>query len=115
MSAVSLGGHDFPDRGPAVFAVTTATLGLATIFVAGRLVSRFFIVRRVTWDDRIIVLAWLLAFGVSFTVNFGVRYGLGRHDEDIDLDDMAGLRRCEYVFSILYVGTQLLLPLVVLR
>lgn len=95
---------DFPDRGPLVFAVTTATLVLATAFVAARLVCRCFIVRRVTWDDWIIFFAWLVAFFISFTIDFGVNKGLGRHDGNIADHDWAALRRCEYVFSILYVS-----------
>ncbi|OBS29022.1 hypothetical protein FPOA_02958 [Fusarium poae] len=91
-----------PDRGPAVFAVTTATLVLATVFVAARIVSRTFIVRNVTWDDRVMILAWLFAFFLSFTICFGVHNGLGRHDENIDPQRLPALRRCEYVFSILY-------------
>lgn len=103
MNTMQTDGEGFPDRGPAVFAVTTATLVLATIFVAARVVCRNFIVRKVSWDDKIIVLSWLLAFGLSFTIDFGVKKGLGRHDENISSGDYGALRRCEYVFSILYV------------
>ncbi|KAI0007920.1 major facilitator superfamily domain-containing protein [Xylariaceae sp. FL0662B] len=92
----------YPDRGPSVFAVTTATLILASCFVAARLVCRIGIVRNVSWDDYIIVTAWLLAFALSFSIDLGTRKGLGRHDEDIPDGDWNVLRRCEYVFSILY-------------
>jgi hypothetical protein len=91
------------DRGPAVFAVTTTTLVLATAFVVARLVCRKWIVKNISWDDTIIALAWFLAFALSFTIDFGVRNGLGRHNDDINPDDWGALRRCEYVFSILYV------------
>ncbi|KAK5987413.1 6-deoxy-L-galactose permease-like protein [Cladobotryum mycophilum] len=91
-----------PDHGPAVFAVTTATLVLASVFVAARMISRFFIVKNVTWDDRVMILAWLFAFFLSFTICLGVSNGLGRHDEDIRSDQIPTLRHCEYVFSILY-------------
>ncbi|KAM5352188.1 hypothetical protein ACJ41O_004911 [Fusarium nematophilum] len=101
-SASSTDDGGVPDRGPAVFAVTTATLVLATVFVAARMVSRTFIVRNITWDDRVMMLAWLFAFFLSFTICFGVHNGLGRHDIHIDQDDRPALRRCEYVFSILY-------------
>ncbi|CAM1501025.1 Fc.00g101870.m01.CDS01 [Cosmosporella sp. VM-42] len=93
---------DFPDRGPAVFAVTAATLVLATVFVAARMVCRAFIVRNFTWDDRVMMLAWLITFFLSFTICYGVRNGLGRHDTDIPDEHWPILRRCEYVFSILY-------------
>jgi len=94
---------EFPDRGPAVFGVTTATLALATLFVAGRMVSRFGIVRRTGTDDYVMVFAWLLAVSLSLSVGLGVKHGLGRHNRDIDPAKMAGLKVWEYVFSILYV------------
>ncbi|KAK3351944.1 major facilitator superfamily domain-containing protein [Neurospora tetraspora] len=91
-----------PDRGPAVFVVTTVTICLATLFVAGRMVSRIGIVRRVGWDDYIIVFAWLMAMFLSATIDMATRRGLGRHDGDIHPQDLPRLRMWEYVFSILY-------------
>ncbi|KAK0386746.1 hypothetical protein NLU13_6582 [Sarocladium strictum] len=91
-----------PNRGPAVFAVTTATLVLASVFVAARLVCRYFIVRNISWDDRVMFLAWLIGFFLSFTICLGATNGLGKHDEDIAEDMWPTLRRCEYVFSVLY-------------
>jgi hypothetical protein len=95
-----------PDRGPSVFAVTTGTLTLCSVFVAARLYCRAGIVRKVSWDDYFILLAWFLAFGLSFTINYATRRGLGRHDANIDPGDRGALRRCEYAFSILYVSLQ---------
>ena len=92
-----------PDRGPAVFAVTTVTLVLASIFVFARIVCRYFIVKNFTWGDAVMLLAWLIAFFLSFTVALGTFSGLGKYDIDIDQGDLPRLRRCEYVFSILYV------------
>ncbi|KAJ6437936.1 Major facilitator superfamily domain, general substrate transporter [Purpureocillium lavendulum] len=48
---VSMNGS-VPDRGPVVFAVTTATLVLASILVGARIICRYFVVRNVTWDDK---------------------------------------------------------------
>ncbi|EHK26724.1 uncharacterized protein TRIVIDRAFT_142807 [Trichoderma virens Gv29-8] len=95
-------GGSVANRGPAVLAVTTATLVLASVFVFARMISRCFIVKRVTWDDRIILLAWLISFFLSFTICFGVANGLGKHDTDIPPSQISTLRHCEYVFSILY-------------
>ncbi|KAK4162595.1 major facilitator superfamily domain-containing protein [Cladorrhinum sp. PSN259] len=92
----------FPDRGPAVMAVASATMGLATLFVFGRMVSRIGIVRRVGCDDYIMILAWLIALFLTLSINLGTSRGLGRHDRDIEDGRRAGLRMCEYVFSILY-------------
>ncbi|KAK1780873.1 major facilitator superfamily domain-containing protein [Copromyces sp. CBS 386.78] len=94
--------RNFPDRGPAVFVVTTVTICLSTLFVAARMVSRIGIVRRVGWDDYIIVLAWLISLFLCLTIDMATRRGLGRHDVDIDYQYQPGLRMCEYVFSILY-------------
>ncbi|OAA37993.1 Major facilitator superfamily domain, general substrate transporter [Beauveria brongniartii RCEF 3172] len=91
-----------PNRGPVVFAVTVVTLIIASVFVFARMACRFLIVKKVTWGDRIMMLAWLIAFFLSFTVAFGTFHGLGKHDADIDPADLTVLRRCEYVFSILY-------------
>lgn len=93
----------FPDRGPAVFGVTTATLVLASVFVAARLVCRIGIVRRMSWDDYFMILAWLFAFGLSITIDIGTTRGLGKHDANIPEDKKIPLRKTEYVFSVLYV------------
>ncbi|KAM0257185.1 hypothetical protein ACHAQJ_004547 [Trichoderma viride] len=95
-------GGSMANRGPAVLAVTTTTLVIASVFVFARMISRYFIVKRFTWDDRIILFAWLLSFFLSFTICFGVSNGLGKHDVDIPLEHIPTLRHCEYVFSILY-------------
>lgn len=95
-----------PDRGAQVFGGTLSTLVIATVFVAGRLISRHFVVGKISWDDKVMMLAWLVAFFLSFTIILGVNHGLGRHDVDIEPGQRAVLRRCEYVFSILYVSTK---------
>ncbi|RCI08570.1 hypothetical protein L249_4777 [Ophiocordyceps polyrhachis-furcata BCC 54312] len=96
------GSHEPPNRGPAVFAVTTATLVLATVFIVGRIVCRLRVVDRLSLDDKVMVLAWLLALFLSFTIDFAAVNGLGKHDDDISRSDFETLRRCEYGFSILY-------------
>lgn len=97
------GGSDVPNRGPAVFAVSVATLAAASVFVAARMISRYFIVRSARWDDRIMILAWLFAVFLTFTIALGTTNGLGKHDTDIPRNQEGVLRRCSYVFSILYV------------
>jgi hypothetical protein len=94
----------FSNRGPLVFAVTTATLVLATAFVFARMACRTLIVKRVNRDDWLMVIAWVFALGLSITIDVGARNGLGRHDKDIAAEHWNVLRRCEYVFTVLYVG-----------
>ena len=57
-----------PDRRQAVLVVTSTTLGIATLFVASRLVSRIAIVRRTAWDDYFIVLGWVRTYA-AFNTN----------------------------------------------
>jgi hypothetical protein len=52
-------GEAVQDRGTAVLGVTIALLVVSTIFVTLRLISRAWIVRKVSWDDWFIVLAWV--------------------------------------------------------
>lgn len=94
---------EFPNRGPEVEVVALTTLGVATLFVAARLVTRLGIAKKSTWDDLLIVVGWILALGVSLSITFGVAKGLGRHDDDIPPQSLDGLRKCEYSFTVLYV------------
>jgi hypothetical protein len=50
---------DVQDRGPNVRVVTCLVIVLAMLFVVLRLVSRFWIVRRVSSDDYFIIVAWV--------------------------------------------------------
>lgn len=103
-SLAVLANGNAPDRGPGIFAVTLGTLTLCTVFVAARLLCRYFIVQHITWDDRVMMLAWLVALFLSFTIMLGANHGLGRFDEHILEKDHGVLRRAEYAFSVLYVS-----------
>lgn len=108
MAQDAMSTDDVPDRGPAVFAVTLGTFVVGTVFFIARLICRTTIVRRVSWDDYLMVLAWFLAAGLTITVDIGTRYGLGRHDANIPDDHRLPLRKTEYVFSVVYVCTETL-------
>ncbi|KAI9676799.1 MAG: hypothetical protein M1829_002894 [Trizodia sp. TS-e1964] len=90
------------NRGPTVLAVTVAVLVASFVFVLLRLVSRIAIVQKVSTDDHLIVLAWLLSFGLSFAICFGTTRGLGLRDADIRDEWEPTLRRSQYVFLVLY-------------
>ncbi|KAL2071825.1 hypothetical protein VTL71DRAFT_13060 [Oculimacula yallundae] len=95
-------GRMMPSRGRTVFVVTTITFVLASFFVIARLISRFGVLKHKTADDWVMILAWLLAFGLSFSIDFGTAKGLGRHDVDIPESWIGPLRGSEYAFTILY-------------
>lgn len=110
------------NRGPVVLAVTTALLVASSVVVFLRLISRGVIVRRVSWDDYFMVLAWvcayqnacnhrdavadavqLIAFGFCFSICWGTSVGLGRHEVDVKPEWQSSLKKSEYAFSVLYV------------
>ncbi|KAK8224540.1 major facilitator superfamily domain-containing protein [Phyllosticta capitalensis] len=95
-------GDSIESRGPAVLVVTTAMIVCSTFFMVLRLASRIGIVKRTGWDDYFMIVAWVLAFGISFAICLGVRYGLGRHETDIPTSWDPRLRRLEYTFEALY-------------
>jgi hypothetical protein len=97
---------DHASRGPLVLAVTAATLACCTVFTLFRLISRFGIVKKPMWDDYFIILAWLLAFGTSFSICYGTSVGLGKHQEDIPSSNASAMKQAAYAFSVLYVGTR---------
>lgn len=43
----------------AIFISVTVTFGIASVFAAGRLISRFGIVKRHGWDDYTFIVAWV--------------------------------------------------------
>ncbi|KAF2652475.1 MFS monosaccharide transporter-like protein [Lophiostoma macrostomum CBS 122681] len=92
----------YASRGPAVLAVTAATLVACTVFVVLRLISRFAIVRKPGYDDYFMILAWLLAFGTSFSICYGTAVGLGRHEENVLPEWETPMKKSAYVFSVLY-------------
>lgn len=113
-------------RASEVLTVTIVMLCLSTVFVVLRLISRFGIVKRISNDDYAIMLAWvgdcespsasyrtqktdglqLIAFGFSFSICYGTSIGLGRHEANILGENRGSLRKVEYVFAVLYVGTR---------
>ncbi|KIW85823.1 hypothetical protein Z517_01215 [Fonsecaea pedrosoi CBS 271.37] len=91
-----------PDRGPATSAVPIVVTVLATVFVAARFYTRAWLVRSIKQDDWWILAAWIFAVGFSTSICVAVRYGLGKHKQDIPDDDFSALRKAEYAFAILY-------------
>jgi hypothetical protein len=96
---------NFPTRGPVVLGVSAATLAICSVFVGFRLISRFLVVRKPGWDDYTMLLAWVLAFGASFSICYGTTKGLGRKQENIPAQWQEPMKKSSFVFSVLYVRT----------
>ncbi|KAG9948585.1 MFS monosaccharide transporter-like protein, partial [Aureobasidium melanogenum] len=100
--AMSMSGGGFDSRSSVVFSVTVAMITCSTVFVFSRIASRAGIVKKVLLDDYFILVAWLLAFGLSFSICYGSFVGLGRHEDDVPDSWQGALRRSQYAFSVLY-------------
>ncbi|KAL5594391.1 hypothetical protein BROUX41_001326 [Berkeleyomyces rouxiae] len=90
------------DRGPQVFRTVLATAILATLFFAARMYCRIFIIRNFTIDDRFLLVAWVVAIGLSCDIMIGASAGIGRHDGDISDQQVVVIRKTEYTFTVLY-------------
>ncbi|KAE8323319.1 major facilitator superfamily domain-containing protein [Aspergillus sergii] len=90
------------DRRPEVLVVSIVFFVIASVFVALRFVSRVFIVKKVGLHDYLMLLAWVIDFGFSFSLFYATRKGLGLHDNDIALSDRYSLNRANYAFTVLY-------------
>ncbi|KAL5594390.1 hypothetical protein BROUX41_001325 [Berkeleyomyces rouxiae] len=91
-----------PDRGPQVFSAALATIIMATVFIAARTYCRIFIIRNFTIDDRVLLVSWVLAVGLSCDIMIGASSGIGRHDRDITHEKISPIRKAEYSFTVLY-------------
>ncbi|EMC97209.1 hypothetical protein BAUCODRAFT_147357 [Baudoinia panamericana UAMH 10762] len=94
--------EDLQGRSKAVLAVSIVMVALASIFVFLRLISRAAIVKRISVDDYFILLAWTLAFGLTFTICYSAHWGLGRHESDVPLAWQLTTRKANYAFEVLY-------------
>ncbi|KAH8812852.1 hypothetical protein F5884DRAFT_878858 [Xylogone sp. PMI_703] len=61
--------------------VTTAFGGIATIL---RTLGRCLIVRKMGWDDWLMMFGTILTFGYLFEILYGIRFGIGHHDSNLD-------------------------------
>ncbi|KAJ5812315.1 Major facilitator superfamily domain general substrate transporter [Penicillium riverlandense] len=90
------------DRRSLVLGVSVPFFVIASIFVALRFVSRIFVVRKVALHDYLMLLAWLIDFGFSFSLFYATSKGLGLHADAIPRADEPGLNRANYAFTVLY-------------
>ena len=67
--------EDLQNRGPVVLTVAIVLFFASFVFVTLRLVSRIGIVKKVTWDDHFIVLAWVCINGFPFVLDFVLTAG----------------------------------------
>ncbi|KAJ5176349.1 Major facilitator superfamily domain general substrate transporter [Penicillium canariense] len=89
-------------RRPETLGVSITFFVIASIFVALRFISRIFIVRRVGLHDYLMLVAWVIDFGFSFSLFYATQKGLGLHSRDILPENKAALGKANYAFTVLY-------------
>ncbi|KAH7190827.1 hypothetical protein DER44DRAFT_678468, partial [Fusarium oxysporum] len=86
-----------------VYITVTATFLVASIFAAGRVIGRFGIMKRHGWDDYTFIVAWILAFGLSFTADFGTSKGFGLYADDTSRHAGTALLRTQYTAIVMFI------------
>ncbi|KAJ5238585.1 hypothetical protein N7468_003204 [Penicillium chermesinum] len=90
------------NRRPATLGVSIVVFVIASLFVALRFISRIFLVKRVGLHDYLMLLAWVIDFGFSFSLFYATKYGLGLHESDVPDAKEPGLNKANYAFTVLY-------------
>ncbi|KAH8775178.1 major facilitator superfamily domain-containing protein [Hyaloscypha finlandica] len=89
-------------RSGVVFAVSLFSVIASFLFVILRMISKLGILRKTSWDDYFVILAWWIAFGLSFSICFASRHGLGKRDDGIHTEWQKPLAWSQYMFTVLY-------------
>ncbi|KAK2002933.1 hypothetical protein LX36DRAFT_567286 [Colletotrichum falcatum] len=90
-------------RAAMVVGVVSMCMGVSAFVLALRLGTRYWIVRRVGWDDYAAVCLLLSISGCGASIALMTRYGLGRHQQTISIDDLVNLLKC-FFCSIIFYG-----------
>ncbi|WWD18846.1 hypothetical protein CI109_103301 [Kwoniella shandongensis] len=90
------------DRSGAIFTVTLVTMILAVAFTVMRLISKGWIVRKVTLDDWFAVLGCLFSLVVSISIMVGAKNGLGKQDAAITPDMYGIMKRSTFILTVFY-------------
>ncbi|CZR67374.1 related to integral membrane protein [Phialocephala subalpina] len=75
----SIDGSANPSRVPQILAGTIIPILLASVFVVGRLYTRYIITKNWGNDDTLITIAWISSLGLAVTNILFVPFGAGHH------------------------------------
>ncbi|WVF69060.1 hypothetical protein IAT40_003834 [Kwoniella sp. CBS 6097] len=90
------------DRSAAIFTVVMILAVFSTTFVSLRMISKGWIVRKLTLDDWVTVLAWCFCIACSISIMVGTQVGLGRVGSEVKSEWVAPLRISTYTFTVFY-------------
>lgn len=93
-------------RSETVFVVPIVITTVSFIAVSLRFVSRTLVRKRITVDDWVILVSWILAFGLTVSLAIGAKYGLGSSGSFIEPpEDQMARRKARFAIVLLYNPT----------
>lgn len=98
--------------GSLVLTVTITLLLLTTLVIIMRFISRRMIMRKLSLDDWLMLLAWALIIGLSISIILAAYSGLGLHSNQVQHQQKVNLKKEIYAFSVLFVFQPSLHPYV---
>ncbi|KAJ8131317.1 hypothetical protein O1611_g2306 [Lasiodiplodia mahajangana] len=72
-----------PVAPPTIIATVTIAIGFSTLFTALRMYTRWFVQKRLWWDDWVMVSAWLTTIALCVIQLVMIRYGAGLKLDDV--------------------------------
>ncbi|KAK0113837.1 hypothetical protein ONS95_014084 [Cadophora gregata] len=101
------------NKGPQLQILAIALISLAWVGVALRAYTRFFIVKKITWDDRFVAASLVFYSIYCSFVLVGVHYGTGRFDANLDVRDLLTAHRYWYYCEWAYVITMCMIKVAI--
>ncbi|KAH7068725.1 hypothetical protein FB567DRAFT_249000 [Paraphoma chrysanthemicola] len=89
-------------RGRQAVEISAAFTGIAGVIVALRLYTRFFLVRCPGIEDYGIVLAMICSIGLTITIAFQAKWGMGQHISDLEPATMQSSLKAFWASLIVY-------------
>ncbi|KAL4794300.1 hypothetical protein BDV19DRAFT_390361 [Aspergillus venezuelensis] len=96
---------DIDTRDPAVTVSTWFLVVVAALSVLIRLGTKWWIFRKLTNDDSLIIVSLALCIAQSVTISTAVSHGYGDHFSTVSTADFAQVMKCQYAASILYIAS----------
>ncbi|RFU31307.1 hypothetical protein B7463_g4999, partial [Scytalidium lignicola] len=95
-------GHVNKSQQQALIIATAAATSLGGIATVLRTLGRCLIVRKMGWDDWLMLFGMILTFGYLFEVLYGIRFGIGLHDSNLDPKNYEPLLKIFFATEITY-------------
>ena len=91
-------------KGPIVNLVGWIAMVTMCLSVITALISKYIMLRKLTWNDLFLTLAMLFSIGQTVATSNQVASGLGRHLSSLSAADYIKFQKAGYAASILYIA-----------